>query len=224
MDESEQTPRIEARPPVKPRHRGVSHEIAAFVSPILGLVLIVLAPTTSVRWAVLVYTAGLTAMYATSALYHRGRWSTAVTLRLRRLDHSMIVVAIAATYTPVAVAALDVGSARVLLGVVWSLAIVGIGIQMLWLHAPRWLVAALYIAIGWTALAFSPTLWRQLGVISFSLLVLGGVVYSLGAVVYSTRRPDPVPAVFGYHEVFHALVIAAGLVFYVAIVRVVVAA
>jgi hemolysin III len=86
------------------------------------------------------------------------------------------------------------------------------------------LVAALYIAIGWTALAFSPTLWRELGVISFSLLVLGGVVYSLGAVVYSTRRPDPVPAVFGYHEVFHALVIAAGLVFYAAIVRVVVAA
>ncbi|MDP9335850.1 MAG: hemolysin III family protein [Actinomycetota bacterium] len=224
MDESEQTPPSEVRPAVKPRHRGVSHEIAAFVSPILGLVLVVLAPTTSVRWAAVVYTIGLTAMYATSALYHRGRWSTAVRLRLRRLDHSMIVVAIAATYTPVAVAALDVGSARVLLGVVWSLAVVGIGVQMLWLHAPRWLVAALYIAIGWTALAFSPTLWRELGVISFSLLLLGGVVYSLGAVVYSTRRPDPVPAVFGYHEVFHALVIAAGLVFYAAIVRVVVAA
>jgi hemolysin III len=217
MDESEQAPRIEVRPPVKPRHRGVSHEIAAFVSPILGLVLVVLAPTTSVRWAAVVYTVGLTAMYATSALYHRGRWSTAVRLRLRRLDHSMIVVAIAATYTPVAVAALDVGSARVLLGVVWSLAVVGIGIQMLWLHAPRWLVAALYIAIGWTALVFSPTLWRELGVISFSLLVLGGVVYSLGAVVYSTRRPDPVPAVFGYHEVFHVLVIAAAAVHFAAV-------
>ena len=171
MDESELTPRIEVPPPAKPRHRGVSHEIAAFASPILGLVLVVLAPTTSVRWA-----------------------------------------------------ALDVRSARVLLGVVWTLAVVGIGVQMLWLNAPRWLVAALYIAIGWTALAFSPTLWRELGAISFSLLVLGGVVYSLGAVVYSTRRPDPVPAVFGYHEVFHALVITAGLVFYAAIVRVVVAA
>ena len=219
MDESEQT-----LPPVKPRHRGVSHQIAAFVSPILGVVLIALAHTTSVRWAALVYTVGLTSMYATSALYHRGHWSTAVRLRLRRLDHSMIMVAIASTYTPIAVAALDVGNARVLLAVVWSLAVVGIGVQLLWLHAPRWLVAALYIAIGWTALAFLPTLWRELGVISFVLLVLGGVVYSLGAVVYATRRPDPVPAVFGYHEVFHALVIVAGLVFYATIVRVVVRA
>jgi hemolysin III len=206
----------------KPRLRGVSHQMAAFVSLVLGVVLFALASTTSVRWAVLVYTLGLTAMYTTSALYHRGHWSDATRLRLRRLDHSMIMVAIAATYTPVAVAALDVGNARVLLSVVWSLAVVGVVLQMLWLHAPRWLVAVLYIAIGWTALAFSPTLWRDLGVISFSLLVVGGVVYSLGAVVYSTRRPDPAPAVFGYHEVFHALVIAAGLVFYAAIVRVVV--
>jgi len=224
MDDSSNAPRTEAPPPVKPRLRGVSHEIAAFVSPVLGLVLVALAPTTSVRWAALVYTVGLTSMYATSALYHRGHWSSAVRLRLRRLDHSMIMVAIASTYTPVAVAALDAGSSRVLLGVVWSLAVVGIGIQLLWLNAPRWLVATLYIAIGWTAVAFAPTLWRDLGVISFSLLVIGGIVYSLGAVVYSTRRPDPVPAVFGYHEVFHLLVIAAGLVLYAAIVRVVVTA
>ena len=208
--------------PAKPRFRGVSHQIAAFASLVLGLVLFALASTTSVRWAVLVYTLGLTAMYTTSALYHRGHWSDATRLRLRRLDHSMIMVAIAATYTPIAVAALDVSSARVLLAVVWSLAVVGVVLQMLWLNAPRWLVAVLYIAIGWTALAFSPTLWRDLGVVSFSLLVLGGVVYSLGAVVYSTRKPDPVPDVFGYHEVFHLLVIAAGLVFYAAIVRVVV--
>lgn len=211
-------------PPVKPRHRGVSHQIAAFVSPILGVVLITLAHTTSVRWAALVYTVGLTSMYATSAVYHRGNWSTAVRLRLRRLDHSMIMVAIASTYTPIAVAALDFSSARILLAVVWSLAVVGIGVELLWLNAPRWLVAALYIAIGWTALAFLPTLWRELGVISFVLLVLGGVVYSLGAVVYATRRPDPVPSVFGYHEVFHVLVILAGLIFYATIVRVVVTA
>lgn len=211
-------------PPSKPRLRGVSHEVAAAVMPLLGLVLFVLAPTTSVRWAAVVYTAGVTMMYTTSAVYHRGHWSDATRLRLRRLDHSMIMVAIAATYTPVAVAALDTRSARILLVVVWSLATVGVGLQLLWLHAPRWLVAALYIGIGWTALAFLPTLWRELGVVSFSLLVLGGVVYSLGAAVYSTRRPDPVPAVFGFHEVFHALVVAAGLVFYAAIVRVVLTA
>lgn len=214
----------ESLPPAKPRFRGVSHEIAAFGSPVLGLVLVAVAHTASVRWAVLVYTVGLTAMYTTSACYHRGHWSAVTRLRLRRLDHSMIMVAIAATYTPVAVAALDVRSARFLLAVVWSLAVVGIIAQVLWLHAPRWLLAALYLALGWTALAFSPTLWRELGVISFSLLVLGGIVYSLGAVVYSTRRPDPSPAVFGFHEIFHALVIAAGLLFYATIVRAVLAA
>jgi hemolysin III len=208
----------------KPRLRGVSHEIAAFVFPILGFVLVFAAPTTAIRLAVVVYTLGVTAMYATSACYHRGHWSDPVRLRLRRADHSMIMVAIAATYTPVAVAALDTRSATILLAIVWSLAIVGVIVQMLWLHAPRWLSAALYIAIGWTALAFVPALWRALGVATFSLIVLGGVVYSLGAVVYATRRPDPAPAVFGYHEVFHALVIAAGLIFYAAIVRVVLAA
>ncbi len=210
------------RPAVKPRLRGVSHEIAAVAFPVLGLVLFALASTASVRWAVVVYTLGLTLMYTASVAYHRGNWTAPVRLRLRRLDHSMIMVAIAATYTPVAVAALGAHTARVLLGLVWSLAAVGVVLQILWLHAPRWLVAALYIAIGWTAVAFAPTLWRDLGAISFFLLVLGGVVYSVGAVVYATRRPDPAPAVFGYHEVFHALVIAAGLLFYAAIIRIVI--
>ncbi len=216
MGESEEALQL-----AKPRLRGVSHEIAAFVFPVLGLALFALAKTTSARWAIVVYAVGLTMMYATSACYHRGHWSTSTRLRLRRLDHSMIMVAIAATYTPVAVVGLDVRSARVLLAIVWSLTVVGVIAQMVWLNAPRWLVAALYIAIGWTALAFAPTLWRQLGAISCLLLVLGGIVYSVGAVVYSTRRPDPAPAVFGFHEVFHVLVIAAGLLFYAAIVRVV---
>jgi hemolysin III len=210
-----------ASAPVKPRLRGVSHQIAAFAFPVLGLALLTVADTASVRWSIVVYTAGLTSMYATSACYHRGHWSEPVRVRLRRLDHSMIIVAIAATYTPIAIVGLDRHSARVLLGVVWSLAVVGVVLQLLWLNAPRWLVAVVYIAIGWTAIAFAPTLWRELGVITLLLLVLGGIVYSVGAVVYSTRRPDPVPAVFGFHEVFHALVILAGLLFYAAIVRVV---
>jgi len=207
--------------PVKPRLRGVSHEVAAFVFPVLGVVLLLLADSTSVRWALLVYTVGVTAMYTASACYHRGHWTDGARRRMRRLDHSMIMVAIAATYTPMAVAALPAHTARILLGVVWSLAVVGVIVQMLWINAPRWLSAALYIAIGWTAVAFLPTLWTHLGVLSFAGLVLGGVVYSVGAVVYSTQRPDPNPLVFGYHEVFHALVIAAGLVFYATIVRVV---
>jgi hemolysin III len=208
----------------KPSGRGVSHEVAAFVFPFLGLALVVVAPTAAARWSALVYTVGVTAMYATSACYHRGHWSPPVRRRLRRLDHSMILVGIAATYTPLAVVGLDSRSARVLLGIVWSLAIVGVVVQMLWLDAPRWLVAGIYVVIGWTALAFVPVLWRQLGVVTFSLIVAGGILYSVGAKVYSTRRPDPAPAVFGFHEVFHALVLAAGLVFYVAIARVIVAA
>lgn len=208
---------------VKPRWRGASHEVAAFVFPVLGVVLVAVAHTTAARWAALAYTVGVTAMYATSACYHRGQWNPSVRRRLRRLDHSMILVGIAATYTPIAVAGLDARSARILLGVVWSLAVAGIVVQMLWLNAPRWLVAGLYVAIGWTALAFVPVLWHELGVVTFALIVCGGVVYSVGARVYSARRPDPVPVVFGFHEVFHALVIAAGLIFYVAIARVLVA-
>jgi hemolysin III len=209
---------------VKPRWRGASHEGAAFVFPVLGVVLVAVAHTTAARWATLAYSVGVTAMYATSACYHRGHWTPSVRRRLRRLDHSMILVGIAATYTPIAVVGLDARSARILLGVVWPLAVTGIIVQMLWLNAPRWLVAGLYVVIGWTAVAFIPVLWHELGVLTFSLIVAGGIVYSVGARVYSARQPDPMPAVFGFHEVFHALVIAAGLIFYVAIARVILAA
>lgn len=209
---------------VKPRWRGVSHEIAAIVFPVLGTILVVVADTPAARWSVLVYTLGVTAMYATSALYHRGHWQPDVRRRLRRLDHSMILVGIASTYTPIAVIGLDSRSARILLGIVWPLAIAGIMVRMFWLHAPRWLVAAVYIVIGWTAIAFVPVLWHQLGVVTFVLVLCGGIVYSAGAIVYATRRPDPVPEVFGFHEVFHALVLLAGLIFYAAVVSVVVTA
>jgi hemolysin III len=204
---------------VKPRWRGVTHEVAAFVFPVLGLFLVAVAHTTAARWAALVFTVGVTAMYATSACYHRGDWSPSVQ---RRLDHSMILVCIAATYTPIAVAGLDARSARIVLGVVWPLAVIGIVVQLFWLNAPRGLVAGLYVAVGWMALAFIPVLWRELGVVTFLLIACGGVVYSVGAWVYSARRPDPMPGVFGFHEVFHALVILASLIFYVAIVRVIV--
>ena len=213
-----------AAPEVKPRWRGVSHEIAAFVFPVLAVVLVIVAHSTAARWAAVVYGVGVTAMYATSATYHRGHWSPATRRRLRRLDHAMILVGIASTYTPVAVVGLDNRSARILLGVVWPLAAIGIVVQLFWLNAPRWLVAGLYVVIGWTALAFVPVLWTQLGVVTFALIVAGGAVYSVGARVYATRRPDPSPLVFGFHEVFHGLVLAAGLTFYVAIARVIVTA
>jgi len=208
---------------VVPRLRGVSHEVAAFVFPALGLLLVLVAPARS-RGPVLVYTAGVTAMYAASACYHRGRWSVSAKQRMRRLDHSMILIGIAATYTPIAAIGLDGPTARRLLATVWGLAAAGIVVRNVWLGAPRWLVPGVYVAVGWTALAVVPALWRQLGGVTVALLGLGGVVYSLGALVYGRRRPDPVPAVFGYHEVFHALVLLAGIIFFAAVARVAITA
>jgi hemolysin III len=216
--------RVESDREVKPRWRGVSHEIAAIVFPILGAALIVVADTAAARWSLLVYTVGVTAMYAASAVYHRGHWSPAASRRLRRLDHSMILVGIASTYTPIAVVGLDTRSARILLGIIWPLAIAGIMVRLFWLNAPRWLVAAVYVVVGWTAIVFVPVLWHDLGITTFVLIVCGGLVYSAGAIVYATRRPDPAPAVFGFHEVFHALVLVAGLIFYAAVASVIITA
>ena len=209
--------------PVKPRLRGVSHEVAAVVFPALGVLLVLVAPARS-RMPVAIYTAGVTAMYATSACYHRGRWSVSAKQRMRRLDHSMILIGIAATYTPIAALGLDRSTARALLVAIWGLAAAGIVIRNVWLGAPRWVVPAVYIGVGWTALAVAPALWSQLGGVTFALLLVGGLAYSLGALVYGQRRPDPVPAVFGYHEVFHALVLLAGLIFYAAVAGVAITA
>lgn len=204
---------------VKPRLRGVSHAVAAVVFPVVGLILFLLVPGRA-RMPVAIYTVGVTAMYATSACYHRGKWSVSAQQRMRRLDHSMILIGIAATYTPIAAIGLDGSTARALLVAVWGLAAGGIVIRNVWLGAPRWVVSGVYVAVDWVALAVIPAIWSQLGSVTSALLLAGGLVYSLGALVYGRRRPDPVPAVFGYHEVFHALVLLAGLIFYAAVARV----
>ena len=192
--------------PVKPRLRGVSHQAAAWVFPLLGLAAVLAAKSAGDRVAVAVYTAGVTGMYATSACYHRGHWAAPAKRRMRRLDHSMI---------------LSSTTAWALLSVVWGLAVAGAVVRNVWLEAPHWLTAAVYVGVGWAALAVLPRLWTQLGVATFVLLMVGGLLYSIGAVVYSFHKPDPWPAVFGYHEVFHALVVAAGLVFYAAVLGIV---
>lgn len=192
--------------------RGWSHAVAVVAAAVTGGVLIALAPGAVGRITTIVYVVGLCAMFGVSALYHRLPWTGVAYQRMRRLDHSTIFLAIAGTYTPVAVLALD-GVARVaVLTTVWVGSLVGIGLQWLPLELPRWLSTSVYALVGWAAVMALPQAYAGLGGVGFFLVVAGGACYTLGALVYATRRPDPWPSVFGFHEVFHALtVVAAGL-------------
>jgi hemolysin III len=165
-----------------------------------------------------VYAAALVGLFAVSALYHRVTWAEAARQRMRRLDHAMIFVLIAGTYTPFAVLVLSEPSAAVVLSAVWGAAVAGVGLQFAWSAAPKWLMALLCVAVGWVSLVTLPQLWNTVGPVPIGLLVGGGVLYTLGALTYALRHPDPAPTVFGYHEVFHALVIGAALLHLVAIV------
>ncbi|MGF7233479.1 MAG: PAQR family membrane homeostasis protein TrhA [Frankia sp.] len=198
--------------------RGWLHMAAFPVSLTLGIVAVSLASTVKARLAVGIYGMSIAALFGTSALYHRRMWSTARARSLmKRLDHSMIFVFIAGTYTPFALLALPVDESRIVLAVVWGGAALGIGLRMAWLQSPRYLIAPLYIALGWVAVFVLPDLLRHGGVASFVLLLVGGLFYSLGALVYATRRPDPAPRTFGYHEVFHLFTLIAAICHYIAI-------
>jgi hemolysin III len=193
---------------VKPRLRGVSHQWAFFVSLASGTLLVLVVTTTRASVAVGIYGASVSALFGVSALYHRVTWTTAARRRMRRLDHAMIFVLIAGTYTPVGLLVLQGTLATVVLAVVWGGAAGGIVLELAWTTAPRWLGGTVYLALGWVAVVAMPQLFTRLGVAGGLLLVAGGLAYSAGAAIYALRRPDPVPAVFGYHEVFHLLVIA----------------
>lgn len=202
---------------MKPRLRGVSHQYAFFVALAAGAALVVLARGGEARVVAGVYALSLSAMFGASALYHRIDWSPRPAAWLRRLDHSMIFVLVAGTYTPFAVLVLAPALGWTVLAVVWGGALVGIVISLLWIDAPRWLTALLYVALGWVSIVVLPQLWDRAGVLAVALLATGGLLYTAGAVVYARRRPDPAPRVFGYHEVFHVLVIAAAAVHFAAV-------
>jgi hemolysin III len=194
----------------KPRLRGVSHQWAFFVSVALGAALVISAPSGRAAAAAAVYAACVAVLFGTSALYHRVNWRTTGARRwMRRLDHSAIFLLIAGSYTPFALLVVDGALADAILLVVWAGAAGGIVLKLVWIDAPKWLVALIYVALGWVAVAAGPDLVSELGWLPASMVALGGLLYTAGAVVYATQRPDPVPAVFGYHEVFHLLVIAA---------------
>jgi hemolysin III len=200
------TPVPEVR--VKPRLRGVFHQYAFFVSLASGTLLVLLAATTKASVAAAIYAASVSALFGVSALYHRITWTTPARRRMRRLDHSMIFLLIAGTYTPVGLLVLQGRLATVVLAVVWGGAAAGIVLELVWTRAPRWLSGTVYLALGWVAVVAMPQLFARLGITGGLLLVAGGLAYSVGVAVYALRRPDPVPAMFGYHEVFHLLVIA----------------
>jgi len=204
---------LEPQLSVKPRLRGVSHQWAFFVSLVLGAALVLTAPSGRATAAAAVYAACVAILFGTSALYHRIDWRSASARRwMRRLDHSAIFLLIAGSYTPFALLALDGVLADVVLVVVWAGALGGIVLKLVWIDAPKWLVALIYVLLGWVAVAATPELVSELGLTGAGMVGLGGVLYTIGAVVYARQRPDPAPAVFGYHEVFHLLVIvAAGL-------------
>jgi hemolysin III len=194
---------------VKPRLRGVLHKYAFFVSLALGTTLIVAAPAGRAKVAAAIYAFAVSGLLGTSALYHRVTWSKRTRAWMRRLDHSMIFVLIAGTYTPFALLVLSGSLARAILTVVWAGAAGGIVLKLAWITAPRWLTAGVYVALGWVAIAAMPDLAGTLGAAAVALLAGGGLLYTAGAVIYAVKRPNPLPTVFGYHEIFHALVIAA---------------
>jgi hemolysin III len=207
------TPRLT----VKPRWRGLSHQWAFGVAVIAGALLVLGAPSSRAAAVAAIYGAALAGMFGASALYHRVNWRARLEPWMRRLDHAMIFVLIAGSYTPVALLLLHGALASVLLVVLWAGALGGIVLKLAWITAPSWLVAGIYVALGWAGAAAFPTIVSAAGLAPALMIVVGGVLYTMGAVVYARRRPDPRPAVFGFHEVFHLFVIAAAAVHFVAI-------
>jgi hemolysin III len=202
---------------IKPRLRGVFHAYAFFVSLGCGVALILAASDGRARVAASIYAVAVSALLGTSALYHTMTWRPTARRWMRRLDHSMIFVLIAGTYTPVALLALRGSLASAILIVLWVGALGGVVFKLLWIDAPKWLFAAVYVALGCVTAAVFGELPAAIGWLGVAGLASGGLLYTVGAVVYASGRPNPFPKVFGYHEVFHVLVIVAAALHYAVI-------
>ena len=200
---------------LKPKLRGWLHAGMAPLAFLAGLVLVVLAPSQNGRITAAVFTLTAVMLFGTSAVYHRGRWSPRVADWLKRFDHSNIFLIIAGSYTPFALL-LPRDQAITMLLIVWSGAIGGVLFRVFWVSAPRWLYVPIYVALGWVAVFYLGPLWTHGGAMVMSLVIAGGLLYTLGAVVYGIKRPDPSPRWFGFHEVFHALTILAFVTHYIA--------
>jgi hemolysin III len=199
-----------------PLLRGVSHQWAFWFALAATAALVALAPSGAPRIAAVVYGAGLCLMLAASALYHRLKCSPRMRTLLCRIDHSAIYVFTAASYTPVALLVLEDAARWIVLGSVWAGALGGVALSVAWVTAPRLLFAISYVALGWVMIVAFPELLANLDLTPILLFGIGGLLYSAGAVIYALRRPDPWPSTFGFHEIFHALVIAAAVTHFVA--------
>ncbi len=207
-------------PLIRPRMRGLLHAWAAPVAAAVGLSFLLLADGGRARVATAVWALTLTALFTVSATYHRGAWRPSVKAWLQRVDHSMIFVFIAGSYTPMCLLLLEGNKSWVILAITWGGALAGVVTRLTWHTAPRYLFVPAYIALGWVAVAALPDLVVSAPAYANWLLLAGGVLYTLGALVFATRRPDPIPHVFGFHEVFHAMTLAAALCHAVAIAAV----
>jgi hemolysin III len=203
--------------PVKPRLRGWLHAGMFPASVAAGIVLICLAGTEQARIACAVYSASAWMLFGISALYHRFTWGPRGEAILRRLDHSNIFLIIAGSYTPFTLLLLSGGRQQLLLWLVWVGALAGIAFRVFWVGAPRWLYTPCYLALGWAAVFFLPDFLRTGGIAVVVLLVVGGLLYSVGGVVYGIKRPNPSPNWFGFHEVFHLCTLAAFIVQYIGV-------
>jgi hemolysin III len=210
------TPRELLEDDIKPLLRGVVHAYAFWAALAAAIVLTLLVDPGAPRLSAIVYGAGLCALFAASGIYHRWRWNPRWRPVLRRIDHSAIFVFIAASYTPVVLLVMHGTLRWIILAAVWTGATIGVVLSVAWITAPRVLSATCYLALGWVAAAALPQLIERLDVAPLVLLAAGGLLYSIGAVVYATRRPNPWPKTFGFHEVFHVLVVAAAAAQFVA--------
>ena len=200
---------------VKPKLRGWLHLAMAPIAFIGGLVLVVLGDTVQARAAAAIFTVTAVFLFSMSAVYHRGTWSPRWGTALKRIDHSNIFLIIAGSYTPFALL-LPLDQSRTLLAIVWTGALLGVVFRLVWINAPRWLYVPVYVALGSVAVFFLGPLLRHAGTTVVSLVLAGGVLYTLGAVVYGIKRPNPSPRWFGFHEIFHALTILAFVTHYIA--------
>lgn len=205
----------------RPRLRGLLHAYAAPVAAVVGLAVLGVAESARARVGVGVWVVAMTALFTVSAAYHRGRWRPTVRAWMQRADHSMIFVFIAGSYTPICLLVLEGTKSWLVLALAWGGAAVGVVTRLAWHTAPRWLFGPMYLALGWVAITVLPDLAAAAPAHANVLLFAGGVLYSLGALVFATKWPDPAPQVLGYHEVFHALTLAAVACHAVAITSVV---